>query len=382
MIERNPAQNRFEVLDSFRGICAICVVFFHMTIINGLSTLPFFRGSNVFVEFFFVLSGFVLTHGFAYKQHLSFKKYITARFFRIYPLHVFTLAVMIILEFGKLVAEKHGVSFQIHSFTITKDVSEILPNLFLVQAWTHLTQNESFNGPAWSISIEFYTYILFFFTLMLSWRLRVASWVAISATAFLFIAYNYYYFTPNVVRGLSCFFLGSLTYVLIRRIHNRIDNDRLTCIFISLEIVIPVIIYSLITSDLQHKNIMLSFVFAICISIFSFQKGPISKLLTATPLVWAGKLSYSIYMTHAAVLLVITSIFIVTQKFTGIELTKIIDNSRVIDAGGPYMNTALSIATLAIVILTSIVTYNLIEKPFIQIGKDILMKQAKSSIQS
>lgn len=374
MIERNPAQNRFEVLDSFRGICAICVVFFHMTIINGLSTLPFFRGSNVFVEFFFVLSGFVLTHGFAYKQNLSFKKYITARFFRIYPLHVFTLAVMIALEFGKLVAEKYGVRFQIHSFTITKDVSEILPNLLLVQAWTPLTQNESFNGPAWSISIEFYTYIIFFFTIMLNWRSRIASWIAISATAFLLIIYNPTFITSNALRGLSCFFLGALSYSLIRRMYDKINIDRLNSVFISLEIATIILIYMLITSNLEHKNIMLSIVFAVCISVFSFQRGIVSKILSTKPFILAGKLSYSIYMTHASILLVITSLFIIAQKITGSELTKIINDSRVIDTGNSLMNTALALSTIIIVLVVSALTYKYVESPFIKLGKKMQNK--------
>lgn len=374
MIKINHEQNRFEVLDSFRGICAICVVFFHMTIINGISTLPFFRGSNVFVEFFFVLSGFVLAHGFAYKQDLSFKKYMIARFFRIYPLHIFTLAAMIVLELGKLVAEKHGVSFQIHSFTITKDVSEILPNLFLVQAWTPLTQNESFNGPAWSISIEFYTYILFFFTLMLSWRLRIATWFCISATAFLLIIYNPTFITSNALRGLSCFFLGALSYSLIRRMYDKINIDRLDSVFIVLEIATIILIYMLITSNLEHKSIMLSIMFAACISVFSLQRGIASKILSTKPFVLAGKLSYSIYMTHAAILLVITSIFIVAQKITEIELTKIINGSRVIDAGNSLMNTTLALSTIMIVLIVSALTYKYVESPFIKIGKNLQNK--------
>lgn len=372
MIESNNSANRFEVLDSFRGICAICVVLFHMTIINGISTLPFFKGSNVFVEFFFVLSGFVLTYGFAYKQDLNFKKYITARFFRIYPLHVFTLAAMIILEFGKFIAEKHGVNFQIHSFTITKDVSEILPNLLLVQAWTHLTQNDSFNGPAWSISIEFYTYILFFFTLMLSWKYRLISWFIISALAFLLIINDTPYIPSTVARGLSCFFLGALSYVFIRRVQNQLTSKKLNSAFIFLEIAIPILIYTLITSSLAHKNIILSILFAICISTFSFQRGLISKILATTPFTFTGKLSYSIYMTHAAILLVITSLFIIAQKITGLELTKIINGGRVIDAGSVSMNTLLAIFTLLLVIIVSNLTYKYIEKPFIKIGKKIL----------
>ena len=45
---------RFEVLDSFRGIAAICVAMSHMRYAGSVAELDFFRGGWVFVEFFFV----------------------------------------------------------------------------------------------------------------------------------------------------------------------------------------------------------------------------------------------------------------------------------------------------------------------------------------
>lgn len=66
---------RFLVLDSFRGIAAICVVIFHMHIIGSITELNFFRGSSLFVEFFFVLSGFVLAHTYDFNPDYAIGKF-------------------------------------------------------------------------------------------------------------------------------------------------------------------------------------------------------------------------------------------------------------------------------------------------------------------
>ena len=69
-------KGRFEALDAFRGICAICVVIFHMNILNSFTEISFFRGSAILVDFFFALSGFVLAHSYGFKQNLKFKKFM------------------------------------------------------------------------------------------------------------------------------------------------------------------------------------------------------------------------------------------------------------------------------------------------------------------
>jgi hypothetical protein len=43
---------RFNVLDSFRGLSALFVIVFHMYYVDSLTELIFFRGSSLFVEFF------------------------------------------------------------------------------------------------------------------------------------------------------------------------------------------------------------------------------------------------------------------------------------------------------------------------------------------
>ena len=128
---------RFSVLDSFRGLSAIFVLVYHLRYVGSgsISELSFFRGSNLLVDFFFVLSGFVLAHGYAFKKDLKFKDFFIARTFRIFPLHIVLLIVFIILEFGRLLAHNYGFNFNNIPFSDLTSVNEIFPNLLLLQSW-------------------------------------------------------------------------------------------------------------------------------------------------------------------------------------------------------------------------------------------------------
>ncbi len=63
----HPA-NRFEALDGWRGICACLVVLFHFHGYSPLNTSGLIRNSYLFVDFFFVLSGFVIACNYSTRR--------------------------------------------------------------------------------------------------------------------------------------------------------------------------------------------------------------------------------------------------------------------------------------------------------------------------
>lgn len=80
-------RHTFATLDGLRGLAAIAVVLFHLTKESGH---PLFGHGYLAVDFFFVLSGFVLT--FAYQHRLdsgwSAADFMKVRFARLYPLYL------------------------------------------------------------------------------------------------------------------------------------------------------------------------------------------------------------------------------------------------------------------------------------------------------
>lgn len=116
---------RFHSLDAMRGIFATCVVFYHLHGMKNAiaektgqytSNLFFewslFKHSYAFVDFFFVLSGFVIAHSYMnkVKDGASLSLYMKKRFLRIYPLHAFViLGLFLPFELLKTVADSYGV---------------------------------------------------------------------------------------------------------------------------------------------------------------------------------------------------------------------------------------------------------------------------------
>src|SRR6266516_6694053 len=95
---------RFVVLDSWRGIAACLVALFHLDAYSHLYDVPFLRNSWLFVDFFFVLSGFVIAAN--YQQRLldgfGVGRFLLLRLGRLYPLHFAMLALFIAFELVKV----------------------------------------------------------------------------------------------------------------------------------------------------------------------------------------------------------------------------------------------------------------------------------------
>jgi peptidoglycan/LPS O-acetylase OafA/YrhL len=363
---------RFQVLDGFRGICALSVAVYHIHISQSFGEWAFFRNAHFLVSFFFVLSGFVMAH--TYGQRLAttdqFKQFFITRTFRLYPLHVLVLLFAIALEMVKLAAEHAGITFNQPSFTGQRAPQEIIPNLLLLQSWWPGCNPQSFNFPAWSISVEYYIYMIFAGILLCTPRLAALIFLMLSlvATACLFLGLAY--LMEPALQGLSCFFAGVMTYHLYRVIHSKTVARWVHTV---LETVGICLTASLLVSNIDHKQIILMLVFCVLMLIFSFEGGVISTLLKARPFEKLGALSYSIYMTHAMVLFAVTLAMLLVGKVTGYTIV-----TYATEAPGPMLSfhnavadNALLVALLIIIIGISTVSYRFIELRGIEWGKQL-----------
>lgn len=92
----------FAPLEAFRGFAALMVAWFHSGIVNGDKPALILPG-NIYVDFFFVLSGFVITHAYASQigEGMRFYEFAALRLARVWPLHMVMLGVFIVYNLGQ-----------------------------------------------------------------------------------------------------------------------------------------------------------------------------------------------------------------------------------------------------------------------------------------
>ena len=122
--------------------------------------LPVGKG-YLWVEFFFILSGFVLTYVYGARwrdmwQFKSYVRFIETRLTRLYPLHLFMLFVILfmVITMRALAAHYGYVSIYDEPYHPINTWPTFIANLFLVQAW-NMFPYLSWNGASWFVSVEF-----------------------------------------------------------------------------------------------------------------------------------------------------------------------------------------------------------------------------------
>lgn len=362
-------EKRFDSLDSFRGLMAVSVMLYHLRVSGSFTEWSFFRHADVFVSFFFVLSGFVLAHAYGNSAQFNFRRFFITRTFRLLPLHLFMLGVFILLECGRYLAVQKGMEFNNPPFTGKFDPAEILPNALLLQSWTHLTNPLSFNFPSWSISIEYYTYMIFAAILSIAFGVRTWVWATTVSVALALAYAGNTFFTIESLRGLAYFFTGCLAYTVYLKLA-RIGQPRVW-LLTALEVVAIAAALVFVVNDFAAKALVASPLFGAIVVIFAFDGGAVSRLLKGRGFGFLGKLSYSIYLTHAAVLFCAVSAFMVAKKFLGVDIAPMIDGTRYLDTGDALLNNAIALLVVGGVVLVSMFTYRYIEMTGQALGRTL-----------
>ena len=301
---------RIHTLDGFRGIFALMIIIDHAANDSFIFQNFIVQKADYFVDYFFVLSGFVISYNYLHKikDFASFKDFMVRRLIRLYPLLLYTT----LLFFGLMLIGKH--------WNTSNDPYPVL-FLQLTDTLTLMNSNPIFgsslgiNYPSWSISSEMISYALFGCCLFMFRKnaAMVLSLFLLGAGLFLLYTGRYMYMGDfGFVRGLFCFILGYLVHLLSQKVNPRFGTlPELLFLFLLL------LVFKYLPSD---GAILLPFVFALGIFIFVSGKGIITSFLETKPAQFLGKISYSVYLNHAIVVLILKKLFF---DLLGLDQSKI-----------------------------------------------------------
>lgn len=297
-------------LTSLRFFAAFAVVLQHLHL--------FEPGGSAAVEFFFVLSGFILTYGYESKLETinlqSLSNFWILRFARLYPVYVLTGITAASLWIGSQ-----------WPFSLL----DIARSLFAMQVYFDIGDRVYiFNGPSWSVADEFFFYACFPFILaglrflkihksaprllsawIIIFALRVAISLAIQSEAEPF-SFGWWLLYISPYTRIAGFIHGViLGYVfLFLKITSKNDTIKNRTMWTIIELFAILMTAAMVSPQLtSHSPRVFQFgvisAIPICFAIYVFAlgRGWLSRILSSRLLVHLGEISFSIYMIHAIV---------------------------------------------------------------------------------
>ncbi|MFT5760691.1 MAG: peptidoglycan/LPS O-acetylase OafA/YrhL [Alteromonadaceae bacterium] len=313
-------------LESWRGLAAILVVIYHSPFSFSETPLPFISNSFLFVDFFFILSGMVMSLAYSKKiaNGMHIKEYALLRFARIYPLHFFMLNAWLIYFIFKQTLFLNGLGGN-DQFAPENHINlwTYTCNLLLIHAMG-LYNEFSWNGPSWSISVEFFAYLFFYLSIVLFDKKQSILYpIIISSSCYLGLFLLDMdslasYLSLSFIRCIGAFYIGVIIHRLkVKKILHSVPHINLFEVLSTLSLVILLCFSSSYIDQLCVVIIM-----ALTIVIFSEEKntGLLGAFFQTKLMRTLGLWSYSIYMIHS-ILYSMSLIFV--DKVMGLEVTNI-----------------------------------------------------------
>jgi peptidoglycan/LPS O-acetylase OafA/YrhL len=332
---------RFAVLDSWRGIAACMVALFHLRVLSHVGEATLVRNASLFVDFFFVLSGFLITGSYAARLAASFGawRFALLRFGRLYPLHLAVLAAFVWLGGAPVGTPEGSLGFAAH--------------LFLLHGLGVIATPVWGNVPSWSISTEFFVYLIFSAAVALrAWTPRLLGLTVVVLPAAIYAGAGNLAEADGyqLLRGVYGFAAGSLAWTLFRRLGPR----RAPGTPAELAAIAALLLF-VAGAGGGALSVLAPFVFAAVVLVFAFEAGAASRLLACRPLVWIGTVSYSIYMVHYFVAARMVDVVAAAQSL-GVPLRGYLGVER-------WAGDLAMLLYLAAVIALGGLSYRLIEAP-------------------
>jgi len=303
-----PVGKHFDGLDVVRTILALTVALGHFFYLNGRDgSIP--HSFILAVDFFFALSGFVLTQSVLTSSNRDLSGFVqhfaVRRIFRLMPLYLLALVATAIVQ-----CLQYGSSTDPFYYFLVGAL--LLQDIGFAKGAMHIFLGDTSMGVAWSISVEMWVGLAFFcmvFVLRTS-RTQLACCclaIAVACAATLvndspnFLDVHYQQVNSILTFGaLRCALglsLGCLAYITYAATKHVAFGTGL-CSVLEVALVVGCFLLYGKMSYVRQNEFIAPLIFAVVIYVFSRQSGVISRFLSARVFSPARPLSYAIYLIH------------------------------------------------------------------------------------
>ncbi|OME86915.1 acyltransferase [Paenibacillus sp. FSL A5-0031] len=297
-------------LTSFRFIAALMVFVFHLEVFSQ------FQLGSAGVQFFFVLSGFILAYNYHSKfsevSRKNLKNFYRARFAKVYPVHLLTFIIaapLVILYF-----KPDGLYFI--KFAFMSAINLLLVQSFIPNEGTYF----NFNGVSWTLSVEALFYLTFPFLIWTFTKLKVVKNVIIAVVAIVVVWVVLFILNVNLnessdfqkwvlhifpVARMFEFSTGVIMGIIFAANPKReVSNKKLLSFLEILSVVlfIAALLFSIGLDVGIVRGVYFVPIWCLLIYTFAHNGGLLSKALSNRLLVYLGEISFSFYMIHQLVI--------------------------------------------------------------------------------
>jgi peptidoglycan/LPS O-acetylase OafA/YrhL len=348
-------------MTGLRGIAALLVVTYHFYPPSDNTTNPFslFIGKGyLWVDLFFVLSGFLLALNYAhlFSEGWSFRAWVDflmRRLARVYPLYIAIVAATLIYTVSVYGSFQSKGDFP--SLNLSRPLVEIIANIALIQSWGVA---RSIDGVAWSLSTEWCAYLLFpvLVWLALFCRRRTAALAVITvaltaiATVSLTMTDGAYHSGPldaydgttmqPLLRCIGGFLLGILTY-------RAAQSPKLLGLVARDGVIFAAVALLAWGFAAGAYDLFVYPLFAVMVLGLYGNRGWLGRLFGCAPVYWLGLVSYSLYLLH---------IYLLGPRY---QMEQWLRGWMTVDQAGYVANAAVYVFLLAL----SGLTYWAVEEP-------------------
>ena len=314
-------QTEIRALSGARALPPLILVLFHYSEAHGYRGAQWFdrlAGKGyLWVEFFFILSGFVLTYVYGARwrtlwQAGNYLRFQETRLARLYPLHLAMLLLILCMVVTlRAIAAHYGyVSIYDEPWHPVVTLPTFIANLFLVQAW-NLFPYISWNGAAWFVSVEFLLCLLFPLYLAVARRgtasasgLIVAGAAGLTALALTSQHGLDLTFHNGIWRGMAAFAIGVGLAVVHERVQPHAQSLPTHWHSIAQCAALALLLWAIYETGWTHRWVDIYTVLAMAPLIFllSFDRGILAEALKMRVPRKLGEWSYAIYIGQTPLL--------------------------------------------------------------------------------